>query len=107
MIDREQAMQVGFKAWDLFGDVPQVVDAILALPPITDENDWDDGTVNHAASKEWNSGVSRGKRRGLANAPGVWRWEDRGDRGWWRVHDELKIVDGPHEKPSQGLGEER
>jgi hypothetical protein len=24
---------------------------------MTNRDDWDDGTVNHAASKEWNSGV--------------------------------------------------
>lgn len=33
---------------------------------------------------------------GLHNAPGVWRWEER-ESGWWRVHDELNIEDGPHQ----------
>jgi hypothetical protein len=32
----------------------------------------------------------------LARAPGKWRWEDRGPRGWWRIHDQLQIEDGPH-----------
>jgi hypothetical protein len=31
----------------------------------------------------------------LSNAPGVWRWEQRGDK-WWRIHDALNIEDGPH-----------
>lgn len=32
---------------------------------------------------------------GLHNAPGEWRWEER-ESGWWRIHDELNIEDGPH-----------
>jgi hypothetical protein len=32
----------------------------------------------------------------LSQTPGVWRWEDRGERGVWRVHDHLSIEDGPH-----------
>lgn len=32
----------------------------------------------------------------LSSAPGAWRWEDRSERGWWRVHDALAIEDGPH-----------
>ena len=43
--------------------------------------------------------MAQSGRTGLANAPGIWRWEDRGERGWWRVHDELGIVDGPHDQP--------
>lgn len=35
----------------------------------------------------------------FSNAPGVWRWEDRGTRGWWRINDQLSIEDGPHAKP--------
>lgn len=31
----------------------------------------------------------------LSNLPGPWRWEKRGDN-WWRVHDDLRIEDGPH-----------
>jgi hypothetical protein len=34
----------------------------------------------------------------LSKAPGVWRWEQRGDT-WWRIHDVLNIEDGPHDKP--------
>jgi hypothetical protein len=36
----------------------------------------------------------------LSNAPGEWRWENRGTRGWWRVNDQLSIEDGPHTEPS-------
>lgn len=35
----------------------------------------------------------------LSNIPGHWRWEDRGERGWWRVLDALDIEDGPHPPP--------
>lgn len=35
----------------------------------------------------------------LANAPGVWRWEQRGT-AWWRIHDALNIEDGPHDHPN-------
>jgi hypothetical protein len=34
----------------------------------------------------------------LSNAPGEWRWEQRGDN-WWRIHDVLNIEDGPYERP--------
>jgi hypothetical protein len=37
---------------------------------------------------------------GLANAPGEWRWEQRGDK-WWRIHDVLNIEDGPHNQPDR------
>jgi hypothetical protein len=30
-----------------------------------------------------------------------WRWEDRGERGWWCVCDELQIEDGPHKRPAR------
>lgn len=34
----------------------------------------------------------------LSNAPGHWRWEQRGEK-WWRIHDKLNIEDGPHDEP--------
>jgi hypothetical protein len=43
----------------------------------------------------------------LSAAPGQWRWEDRGERGWWRVHDELQIEDGPHATPPERLDRTR
>jgi hypothetical protein len=33
----------------------------------------------------------------LSNAPGEWRWEQRGLL-WWRIHDELNITDGPYRR---------
>jgi hypothetical protein len=45
----------------------------------------------------------------LSNLPGPWRWEDRGERGWWRVHQTQHIEDGPHtwaELDLHGFGEE-
>jgi hypothetical protein len=35
----------------------------------------------------------------LSNLPGVWRWEERDDRGWWRIHTTLNVEDGPHSDP--------
>lgn len=37
----------------------------------------------------------------LSKLPGQWRWEDRGERGWWRILDQdqdpgKRIEDGPH-----------
>lgn len=34
----------------------------------------------------------------LSNLPGPWRWEKRGEN-WWRIHDRLRIEDGPHPEP--------
>lgn len=31
----------------------------------------------------------------LSNLPGPWRWEQRNGY-WWRIHDQLRIEDGPH-----------
>lgn len=31
----------------------------------------------------------------LSNLPGPWRWEVRNGL-WWRIHDQLRIEDGPH-----------
>lgn len=39
--------------------------------------------------------VTFGGYPSLRNAPGVWRWERRGEH-WWRVHDALNIEDGPY-----------
>lgn len=40
----------------------------------------------------------------LRKAPGVWRWEQRGDK-WWRVHDKLNISDGPYDFGRKGMME--
>jgi hypothetical protein len=34
----------------------------------------------------------------LSNLPGPWEWKLRGEK-WWRVHRNLNIEDGPHDKP--------
>jgi hypothetical protein len=39
----------------------------------------------------------------LSNLPGPWRWEKR-NGFWWRIHDELRIEDGPHEWNELNIG---
>jgi len=36
----------------------------------------------------------------LSNLPGIWRWEERDEGGWWRIHTTLNVEDGPHNNPA-------
>jgi len=36
----------------------------------------------------------------LSNLPGIWRWEERDEGGWWRIHTTLNVEDGPHLNPA-------
>jgi hypothetical protein len=33
------------------------------------------------------------------NLPGIWRWEERDEDGWFRIHTTLNVEDGPHMHP--------
>lgn len=39
----------------------------------------------------------------LSNLPGPWRWEVRNGL-WWRIHDQLRIEDGPHTWAELNIG---
>ena len=39
----------------------------------------------------------------LSNLPGPWRWEVR-NGWWWRIHDQLRIEDGPHSWDELNIG---
>lgn len=55
------------------------------------------GSVRPAGRNGWYIAVP------LSNLPGPWRWERR--RGyWWRIHDELRIEDGPHTWDELNIG---